>query len=135
MLKNQIYLFAIFLANGILIGLFFDFFRILRKVFKTTNFITYIEDIIFWLISGSLFLFNAFYFNNGQIRMFMILGIGIGLIFYILTVSKFIIKINVKILGFFKKIIYKILRIVFMKPITFIFINIRKITSLFSNKM
>ena len=42
MVINQAYLFLIFTSNGVFIGLLFDFFRILRKSFKTINIITYI---------------------------------------------------------------------------------------------
>ena len=59
-LNNQAYLFALFIVNGILIGILFDIFRILRKTFKTSDFITYIEDIIYWIITGFLTLFFIF---------------------------------------------------------------------------
>ena len=52
MVANQANLFLIFTINGILIGLLFDIFRILRKSFKTPDIITYIEDFFFWLITG-----------------------------------------------------------------------------------
>ena len=44
MITNQAYLFLIFVINGLLIGLLFDFFRILRLSFKTRDFVTYIEQ-------------------------------------------------------------------------------------------
>ena len=34
MIINQSYLFAIFMINGIIIGILFDIFRILRKIIK-----------------------------------------------------------------------------------------------------
>lgn len=59
MVYNQGILFIIFTLDGILIGILFDIFRILRKSFKTDDFITYIEDILFWLISR----YNFYIFN------------------------------------------------------------------------
>ena len=56
MVANQANLFLIFTINGILIGLLFDIFRILRKSFKTPDIITYIEDFFFWLITGLILL-------------------------------------------------------------------------------
>ena len=41
MVTNQAYLFCIFIINGIIIGILFDFFRILRKTFNTSDLITY----------------------------------------------------------------------------------------------
>lgn len=51
MINNQAQLFLIFTINGIIIGLLFDFFRILRKSFNTVDIVTYIEDILFWILT------------------------------------------------------------------------------------
>lgn len=136
MVTNQAYLFLIFVINGIIIGLVFDFFRILRISFKTKDFVTYIEDIIFWIITGIILLYSIFIFNNGQIRLFMFIGVGIGIISYILLVSKYVIKINVFIVNLIKKIIliplnfiYKIIKKIFFRPISFAIINIGKFST------
>ena len=57
-MHNDVYAFIIFILNGFLIGLFFDFFRILRKGFKTPDFITYFEDLIFWIVTGFILLYS-----------------------------------------------------------------------------
>ena len=51
MVDNQGYLFLIFTLDGLIIGILFDIFRILRKSFKTKDIVTYVQDILFWLIS------------------------------------------------------------------------------------
>ena len=56
MINTQVYLFLIFIINGFIIGLLFDFFRILRKAIKTSDFITYIEDALFWILTGFIIL-------------------------------------------------------------------------------
>lgn len=63
-MANQAYIFIVFIINGILIGILFDCFRILRKSFKTSDLITYIEDILFWVIAGIVTLYFIFYYNN-----------------------------------------------------------------------
>ncbi len=136
MVTNQAYLFFIFIINGILTGLLFDFFRISRKVFKTSNFVTYVEDIIFWILTGCSVLYSIFVFNNGELRLYMFLGIILGAVFYMLFISSYIIKINIKIINIIKKIvkvifmpimfIINLVRHIFKKPITFLFINMRK---------
>ena len=136
MISNQAYLFAIFIIVGVIIGLVFDFFRILRKVFKTADIITYIEDIIFWILTGFIVLYSVFTFNNGEIRIFMFLVILLGVIIYMIFFSKYIIKINVKILKFIKLIIktpivfiYKLLKKYLFNPIHIVIINISKFSS------
>ena len=144
MIISQVYLFLIFIVNGILIGILFDFFRILRKSFKTKDIITYIEDLLFWILAGTSILYFIFVYNNGEIRLFMFLGIAIGLVLYMLIFSSLFIKINVSIITFLKNIFIKIFTIIlipfkflkkmFFKPISFIFINIRKnFTNIYNN--
>ena len=149
MVTNQAYLFLIFVLNGLLIGFIFDIFRILRISFKTKDFVTYIQDILFWLITGAIVLYSIFVFNNGEIRFYMFLGMAIGVILYILLFSKYIIKFNVQLINIIKIIIHKCLNIIlvpitfikkslkkiFFKPISFITINIEKFSTKIFQKL
>lgn len=137
---SQAHVFLIFVLNGIIIAFVFDIFRICRKSFQTPDWVTYLEDILFWFITCVLLAYSIYTFNNGEIRLYMIFGIIIGAILYILTISKYIIKFSVKIIMFFKKIIDKILHFilypikivlktlkkVLLRPICFVFVNFRK---------
>lgn len=101
----QLYNFCIFIVLGIIISFIFDVFRILRKKFKTNNFFTYIEDISFWLISGSLIILAIFKFNEGELRFYIFIGILIDIVIYIMLFTKFINSILLKILTPIKKIL------------------------------
>ena len=136
-MQNQAYVFAIFILNGVLIGLLFDIFRIFRKSFKTPDIITYIEDILFWIFSGIILLYSIFKFNNGELRMFIFLGLILGITVYMLIFSKIFIKVLVHIINFIKKIFnifilipikfaMKIINKVLYKPIIFICVNTTK---------
>lgn len=141
MVTNQAYLFLIFTINGIIIGLLFDIFRILRKSFKTSDIVTYLQDILFWILTGFILLYSIFVFSNGEIRFYMFLGVFLGCLIYMIIFSKYFININVKIILILKKIILKILSIiifpiniiikiikkVFFKPTNFVTINVKKI--------
>lgn len=143
MVTNQAYLFLIFTINGIIIGLLFDIFRILRRTFKTSDMTTYIQDILFWILTGFVLLYSIFTFSNGEIRFYMFLGVFLGCLIYMLAFSKQFIKINVKIIEVLKKTIGKIISIIifpikiiirlikkiFFKPINFVTINIKKFKS------
>ena len=104
-MNNQAFLFVIFVINGILIGILFDIFRVLRKSFKTSDIITYIEDIMFWIGAGVLTLYFIFCYNNGEIRFFIFLGIILGISIYILTISKYFMKVSIIIISTIKNII------------------------------
>ena len=101
---TQAHLFYIFILTGILLGVLFDVFRILRKSFKTSDLITYIEDVVFWILAGFLLFYTVYKFNNGEIRSYVLLGIALGLTAYLIIFSKIFIKINVSIIVFVKNI-------------------------------
>lgn len=105
MAQNQAYLFLVFSLTGVTIGTLFDFFRILRKTVKTSNIITYIEDVLFWILTGLLILYNIWYFNSGEIRIFMFLGIMLGVLIYMSTLSGIIVKLFSKLLQSLIKIL------------------------------
>lgn len=126
MITNQAYTFIIFVIVGICIGVLFDFFRILRKAFNTKDFITYIEDILFCILTGIILLYSIFKFNSGEIRLYIFIGILFGVIIYMLSISKFFVKINLFVIEKIKQI---------FKPISFVIINVRKILSKISLKM
>lgn len=109
LLLSQFNTVFIFFLTGICIGLLFDFFRIQRKVLKTCDFITYIQDILFWIVSGLIIIFVIMKYTNGEIRIYMALCIILGILIYFLIISKYIMKIFVCILSFLLNIIGKLL--------------------------
>ena len=138
--NNEISVFLIFIIVGILLALLFDIFRILRKSFKTSDLITVIEDICYWIIAGTFLIYSVFVYNNGELRLYIFLGIGIGIIFYLAIASKFVISLCVKLINKLKSIIKKLIKILLIpinyvvtffhksisKPISFIIINLKK---------
>ena len=139
MIYTQLQLFFIFLVNGLLIALLFDFFRILRKAIKTVDFITYIEDALFWILTGFIILYSIFTYNNGEIRLFMFFAIILGILIYFTFLSKIILSISLSVINVIKKFLgtvfniikipfhffMKLIKKLFLNPITFIIINIR----------
>lgn len=124
---NQLFCLSMFSITGTTIGILFDIFRILRRSFKTSDLITYIEDILFWILTGAIVLFSIFKFNDGQIRSYVIIGISFGIFIYMFTISKYIIKYSVIIIRWSKKIIsypintiINIIKNIIIKPIILI---------------
>ena len=111
MVASQTYLFLIFVLNGVVIGLILDLFRVLRKTFKTSNVITYIEDILFWILAGISIIFFMYNFSDGTIRLFMIIALFLGLLLYILSISKYVIKIFVFFINILKNLFKTIIKV------------------------
>lgn len=108
LLSNQLYIFLIYCLSGIIIGVFFDVFRILRKSFKTPDIITYIQDVVFWILTGVFLIFIIFKFNSGEIRNYIFIGLILGITVYLLIFSKIFIKVNITIIMYLKIIFKKI---------------------------
>lgn len=100
---TQLYLLIVFCISGAIIGIFFDFFRILRRLFKTSDLMTSIQDVIFWILTGIFLLFIIFCYNEGEIRSYVFIGILLGLLIYFLIFSKIIIRINLSLFLSIKK--------------------------------
>ena len=136
MVIEQLYTLLCFVLTGIIIGIIFDFFRIIRMSFKSIDMLTYIEDFLFWCISGIILLFSIFFFNNGELRAYVFIGIIMGVILYFLTISKFLIKVLLVLIEFFKKVFRIPINIIssFLKKYIFkyfhtLFLKVKKFTT------
>ena len=146
MINNQLTEFFLYVVSGMAISIFFDIFRVLRKSIKTPNIITYIEDTIFWVIVGLFLIWEIFTISYGELRSYIFIGIILGIIFYLVTISKYFINVNVKILSFLKKIVLKLKEIIknisnnllkitkpilvlIRKPICFLFVNLKNFSN------
>lgn len=67
---RQLQLFSLSGVYGVLLGIWYEFFRILRKTFVHKNRIVHLEDIIFCLTAaiGLFILFQVY--NQGMIRFY-----------------------------------------------------------------
>ena len=126
MILEQSRIFIVFFTLGLLLSFIFDFFRALRKEFKTNNTVTYIEDLIFLCISGALFIKSILVFSYGQIRFYIFLAIIFGISIYFLTIGNLCAIIFKVILDFLKKFILCFIRI-FKFPVKFIINNLQKL--------
>lgn len=111
-IASQVYVFLGCIFGGLIVGLLFDVFRLSRRFFNTRDIITYIQDIIFWILVGIIVLLTIFYSNNGQIRGYVFLGIVLGTVFYFLVFSRLIMKILTYVIEFLIRLIGYIIKMV-----------------------
>ena len=109
---SQANLFLIAIAAGFFVAFVYDIFRILRKTIKHKNIFVQIEDTVYWLMASFVMFFIMLNKNQGEIRLFSIVGCAIGMSLYFCTVSPIIIKASVTVLQFFKKVFLVTLHII-----------------------
>ncbi len=83
---------------GGILCLLYDALRIFRKIFPPSTLRLFIEDTVFSLFSGIISFVFLLSVTNGEIRSFVLLGIGMGFLITRLTVSVLMLKIFVAIL-------------------------------------
>lgn len=111
---------ALVLGISILIGaalfLLYDFLRIFRRIIPHGSLWIGVEDIIYWLIYTGVVFVMLYRENDGMVRGFAIGGLAFGMLLYFALLSRFVVRINVLILGTAVKSVAGILRF-FFKPI------------------
>lgn len=111
-MSGQARLFLLTIAIGFFIGFVYDVFRIIRKTFHHPDFLTQLEDVLYWL----LVTFVMFYFmlnkNYGEIRAFSIIGAFLGMGIYFLTLSFLVMKVSLTVIDFLKKVLSAMLTII-----------------------
>lgn len=122
---SQEEVFLLFFIIGLIIGLIFDFFKVLRKAFKTSDLVTFIEDLLFLFMSGSLIVFGIIKLNSGEVRFYLFLGMFFGILIYSLTISKLYVIILYEFVRICKKIVMFIIQM-FRNIFKFIFKQIKK---------
>lgn len=87
----ELQFFLISILWGAVILLVYDILRIFRRLIPHNGLFLALEDLIFWVLS-SVFIFAMIYtMNNGTIRGFSVMGMGIGMILYHFIFSELIV--------------------------------------------
>lgn len=74
---------------GMLIVVYYDFFRILRAMLNHSIWMVAVEDLVFALGTGCVILAVSYSYCQGQIRGYLLLGMACGAIFYNWGISPF----------------------------------------------
>ena len=104
-LSEETTVFLIFVVMGMLFSVIFDVFRAIRKVKKTKNTTIYFQDIIYFLIIGTILLIIIINYMNAELRMYLILAIVLGIIIYISVVGNLVMNLIVRLIKISSKII------------------------------
>ena len=104
-LKEETTTFFVFILVGMIIGIIFDFFRALRKTKKYSDKYINVQDILFFVIVGIVLATVLIYNLENELRLYLFFAVFLGVIIYSSTISMHVIKIFVKIINLWKRII------------------------------
>lgn len=126
----QTWVFLYSIALGGLLGLFYDFFRIVRVALPHRPLAVLLEDLVFWTVCTTATFTFFLCMDGGRIRIFLLVGEGIGFVLYYFTVGVLVIGAAKRIIAALKWIFHQLYRL-FVQPILFV---VRKIGSFLRKK-
>lgn len=96
------------LLAGLLTGVMFDLYRIIRGA-KVPKIITFIEDILFWVLAAVIVFTFLLYTNYAFLGPYVYIFMIISLLFYLRFISNLIYKVEIKVI----ETVSRIVRVIF----------------------
>ena len=78
------------LLVGVGMGVYYDVFRLRRRIFQFRWLSVALQDVIFWVTSAVAVFFVCVRWNGGYIRIYFVLFVMCGWLLYFLTVGKMV---------------------------------------------
>ena len=97
-LINQVRLIAFSLLAGIMTGVFFDIYRLIRGFENPNKFLTVIQDLLFWTLTSIVVFMFLMYTNEGYINFYVYVCLIAGVYLYLKGLSRVFINVQYKIL-------------------------------------
>ncbi|PKM83645.1 MAG: spore cortex biosynthesis protein YabQ [Firmicutes bacterium HGW-Firmicutes-13] len=136
-------------AAGLIMGIIFDFYHVLKRFWKIKPWLQFILDFLTWVIITCLTAAGLLLINWGEVRVYVFLAIGLGVLIYylyfsyrvkkiflwlikkVLTLIKLLIRIYGKIGRYAVRPLFKCIR----KVLRFIFSPFNKLILRFKLKL
>lgn len=96
--------------GGLVIGLLFDFHRVLKSNFKIVKYLSLIFDMIFWTLATVVVFITINAAENFDLRYYHFVALFLGFILYYTTISRFVLAGLNKFISLITNLIKKIIR-------------------------
>ncbi|WML36312.1 spore cortex biosynthesis protein YabQ [Clostridium sp. OS1-26] len=103
-INQQFGLIIFSLVSGVITGVLFDLYRLIRGFNNSNKIITFIEDTLFWVFTSVVVFTFLLYTNYAYIGMYVYLWIGIGIYLYMKLISRFFISSQYKLFKFLGRV-------------------------------
>ena len=97
-ISHQLKLVIFSFFSGVLTGILFDVYRIIRGVKGPNKIITFIEDMLFWIFSSVVVFVFLLFTNYAYIGFYVYLLIAFGIYMYLKLLSKLLLNVQYKII-------------------------------------
>ncbi|MDR7866779.1 MAG: spore cortex biosynthesis protein YabQ [Sporomusaceae bacterium] len=96
--EGQIDAFVITVATGMLLGVTFDFYRVLRTVFRPPWLLTSLADLGYWLLATGVVFLALLFGNWGELRLYTFIGLALGAFGYYRLLSRQAVRVIIALL-------------------------------------
>lgn len=103
--SSQFNLLIFSLLAGVITGLLFDFYRVIRGLEEPNGIVTFIEDTLFWILTSVIVFVFLLHTSFAYMRGYVYISIAVGIILYMTIVSKYIIKLQYRVIRTLGKVI------------------------------
>jgi spore cortex biosynthesis protein YabQ len=92
-------------VSGLGLGVLFDLFRVLAGQLRIPKWTLPLTDLVYWIVA-TILVFRVLYLTNqGQVRLFVFIGLVIGILLYFTSFSPWIVKLILLIIKTIKALI------------------------------
>lgn len=119
-LLNQVRLIIFGLLSGIITGVLFDIYRLIRGFENPNRILTIIQDLLFWTLTSIVIFIFLMYTNEGYINFYVYVCLITGAYLYLKLFSRVFLKFQYKFLKFNGKT-FRVVRNVILYPANLMF--------------
>ena len=123
-LIDQVKLIIFSLLSGIITGVFFDIYRLIRGFKNPNKILTIIQDLLFWTLNSIVVFIFLMYTNEGYINFYVYVCLIIGVYLYMKFLSKVFIKLQYRSLKVNGKL-FRVVWNVILYPVNLLFYKLK----------
>jgi len=92
-LLDQLHALALTALGGVLMGVLFDGLRVVRGLAPRSGVLSWLLDLLYWVVLAPLLAVVLLQANWGELRLYVLLGIGSGLALYFAFCSRLVLAV------------------------------------------
>lgn len=104
LIYDEVELFTVCLLLGAALAAVYDGIRIFRMLFRHSDWLVDVEDLAYWILTGWMVFRTLFYYNRGALRGYAFLGLFLGVVIYMLTLSRLLLFFAAKVLPYWNRV-------------------------------
>jgi spore cortex biosynthesis protein YabQ len=105
---------TLMLSSGFMLGLILDTYHVFKQRFQMRGWVVSLVDLLYWSVSAVLVFSLLWWSNWGELRFYIFVAVCLGFFFYYQWLSKLAIRLLGWLIDLMEKILYGIVRVVYV---------------------